>query len=274
MKMNGSIYSLIDPRDNKIKYIGQTRFKISKRYSEHLRNSTYAATNNYKVYRWINDLKSENLLPRIELIENVDFADLDKREMYWISIYSKELNNMTVGGCGVNTIDKRIFTEEHKQKIGNSCRAEKHYNYGKKAHNIRPIYQFKIDDNVPLNEYKSITEASKNTNVNSNAIVFCLRGRRNSAGEFIWIYKEEYDNDNSIINDKIKMAKNNPSNIRKSIIIKKINIENNDIIETYNSIKEAARLNNTSDAALIFTCRKSLTHIYRGHKWLIETNEL
>ena len=44
----------------------------------------------------------------------------------------------------------------------------------------------------------------------------------------------------------------------------------NEIIDTYLSIKEAARLNNTSDVALYYTIHKNKTHIFKNYKWVCE----
>ena len=50
------------------------------------------------------------------------------------------------------------------------------------------------------------------------------------------------------------------------------NIETNEIINTFISIREAARLLKTSDTAIKHACCKSETHIYRNFKW--ELNKL
>jgi len=261
--MKGIIYSLRDPRDSKIKYIGQTRFSINKRYKEHLRNCKYYTTKNHNVYRWINELVNLDLNPIIDIVEKIDITLLDEREKYWISYYD-DLKNMTVGGTGIKYINKREFSETHKKKIGDSCRGEKHYNYNKPASNIKPILMFSIDGKFE-NEFSSIKMASNYTKILTSAISNCLTGKRNSSGEHIWMYKNKYDD--KILFEKIVKCNKHPSNKNKSIKISKINVISNEVIETYESYKEAARINNTSDAALIYACNKSKTHVYRNYKW-------
>lgn len=270
--MKGFIYLLKDPRDNKIKYIGQTRFNLNKRYNEHLRNSKYLATKNYNVYCWINDLKNNNILPIIEKIEEIDVNLLNEREKYWILYHGNELKNMTKGGDGIKYINKRPFSVEHRKKIGNSCRGDKHYAYGKPAHNIKSIYQFDIKNGQLLNEYSSIKEAFLKTKILSAGISLCLVGKRNSAGNYIWIYKKEYDDNKNILFEKLNNCKLHLSNTMKSIKVNQINIKTNEIINTFTSIREAARSFETSDATIKYMCDKSKTHIYKNYKWEIKTD--
>lgn len=267
--MKGFIYSLKDPRDGKIKYIGQTRFNLNKRYNEHLRNSKYQATKNYNVYCWINELKNNNLLPIIDEIEKIDVILLNEREKYWISVYGDTLKNMTIGGDGIKYIKKRKFSESHRKKIGESCKGDKHYAYGKQAHNIKGVYKFDIKTGILLNEYNSIKEAHIKTNISHSGISNCLHNRRNSAGNYIWIYKEEYDNNKKIIIEKLNKCKLHLSNKMKSIKINQIDLINNNIINTFESIREAARRFKTSDTAIRYACFSSKTHIYKNYKWTV-----
>jgi hypothetical protein len=267
--MIGYIYSLTDPRDNQIKYIGQTRFTIKKRYREHLRNCKYDATKNHSVYSWINELLDLEMQPIINIVEIIDVNFLNEREKFWISQYSNNLKNMTSGGDGIKFINKRPFSNEHRKKIGDSCRGDKHYRFGKSAHNIRSIYQFDLIDGRLLNEFKSIKEAVKKTGISQPSISFCLTGERNSGGNFIWIYKEAYDNNKLILEEKQRKAKEKPSNKYRSIKIAKIDIISNDIIEIYDSMRMAARKNNTTDSAIRYACDESKTHIYKNFKWKI-----
>lgn len=268
--MKGFIYSLKDPRDGKIKYIGQTRFNLNKRYKEHLRNSNYQSTKNHNIYCWINELKSNDLLPIIEEIECVELSLLNEREKYWILQHNGELKNMTVGGDGIKFIEKRKFSEIHRKKIGESCRGNKHYAYGKQAHNIKPIYQFNINNGTLLGEYSSIKEASIKTKILIAGISNCLVGKRNSAGNYIWIYKEDYDKNKNIIYRKLNNIKKHLPNKMKSISINQLDVETNNIINTFISIREAARFHNTSDSTIKYVCTKSKTHIYKNFKWEIK----
>jgi len=50
-------------------------------------------------------------------------------------------------------------------------------------------------DNIFIKEWNSVSEASKNLNINSSSISACCRGDKkySHAGKFKWMYKEDYD---------------------------------------------------------------------------------
>lgn len=57
----------------------------------------------------------------------------------------------------------------------------------------------------------------------------------------------------------------------KSIKINQIDLVGNNIINTFESIREAAKELKTSDTAIRYACFNSSTHIYKNYKW--STNE-
>ena len=264
--MDGYIYGLIDPRNDKIKYVGQTKWTLNKRYCEHLRNAKYKKTKYLNLYMWINKLKNIDLLPIIKKIENVDVEFLNEREKYWISYYGKQLINVTKGGAGINFIEKRKFTKEHRKKIGDSCRGKKHYRYGKSAHNIESICKLSKKTGKIIKKYLSIKDAYIDTNVKQSAISSCLSNNRNSAGGFIWIRKCDVNN-NILIKNKINLCTKYPTNEERSIKVEKYDILTNKLLKKYKSFKEAGRDNNSSDSTIIAGCRKNKGNISLGFKW-------
>lgn len=114
--MNGKIYKLIDPRDNSIKYIGQTVQKLSTRYKSHIYDSLIL-NEKYKKCTWIRKLAKLNLLPIIELVEEIDKVDLNNRERYWIKYYKElgaTLTNSTDGGN-----DMCIKIKKYRERVCN-----------------------------------------------------------------------------------------------------------------------------------------------------------
>lgn len=89
------IYALIDPRDNTIKYIGQTEQTIFKRLSQHI-YYTPKQFNKYneKKYNWIQELKKEGLEPDIKVLYNVGSVakDADYFEYLFCFYYKYILN--------------------------------------------------------------------------------------------------------------------------------------------------------------------------------------
>lgn len=91
------VYTLTDPRDNLVKYIGVTK-RPKRRFYEHITNNE----NNLKS-TWIKKLKSHNLLPIYEELDITDIDNFSYVERYWISQFKSwgfDLKNMTEGGEG------------------------------------------------------------------------------------------------------------------------------------------------------------------------------
>ena len=57
---------------------------------------------------------------------------------------------------------------------------------------IKPVVQLSLDGDF-INEYSSISEAEKNTNIDNRAISAVCKNKRRTTGGFRWMYKEDYD---------------------------------------------------------------------------------
>lgn len=93
------IYTLTDPRDGLIKYVGYTTKTLEKRLTGHLNPATLK--NKSKKNSWIKSLKKQRLIPIIELIDEV--KDYNFWECHYISLYKSwgfPLTNGTPGGDG------------------------------------------------------------------------------------------------------------------------------------------------------------------------------
>ncbi len=100
--------------------------------SNYGRNST-RFYNAIRKYGW-ETFKYSRLLECIDYSLEVVNEILNNEEINYISLYKEKgvfLYNMTSGG-GEGVVGY-IYTEEHKQKIGDSVRGEKNYWYGKKG---------------------------------------------------------------------------------------------------------------------------------------------
>lgn len=78
--MNIHIYGLIDPRDNRIKYIGQT-VDLERRYKEHC--AMYGETAKDV---WIAEMAALGLKPGLVHLETVDGTEANFREQWWIEL--------------------------------------------------------------------------------------------------------------------------------------------------------------------------------------------
>lgn len=94
-----TIYVLIDPRDNEIRYVGKTNQKLRSRLLKHLRDKNRGHRHN-----WIAKLQRFGLQPRIEKLQEVPCGCSASAEIYWIAYFRSlgcNLVNDTDGGEGM-----------------------------------------------------------------------------------------------------------------------------------------------------------------------------
>ena len=108
-------------------------------------------------------------------------------------------------------------------------------------YNARSIVQLDLECNF-INKFKTISEASRSTNTNRTSINATLAHKRNTAGGFIWLYKEEYDE--LVSNNKLKETLLSP----KHPIVQ--TDRDGNFIKEWNSMEEAAENLNVSAAII------------------------
>jgi len=129
---------------------------------------------------------------------------LKKQEIHWIQkLNTKAPNgyNLTDGGDGVLNP-----TEEVRTKISEKLKllvGEKHPHWGMTRTDETKLKMRNAQLGIPvsleakkkithliINEYHSIQEASRKTNIAASGICKCCKGELKTAGKFIWKYKE------------------------------------------------------------------------------------
>lgn len=121
--MKGYIYGLIDPRDEQIKYIGQTIKRVEERLREHIKY----VRNNPKVTNkrttWIRKLDELKLIPKCIILEEVEFDnyfEFDFWESFYIQLFLQwgfELKNGTTGGkSGRFTAKRNPMSDDQKER--------------------------------------------------------------------------------------------------------------------------------------------------------------
>lgn len=86
------IYTLVDPRDNAIRYVGQT-YTPRTRVMGHMADARNGTVNPAK-NAWLNELAQNNLLPRMDIIEETTEDLVSAREVYWIAEMIRRGNNL------------------------------------------------------------------------------------------------------------------------------------------------------------------------------------
>ena len=75
------VYSLIDPRTDRIRYVGQTNNPL-RRYNEHVKSTEFTSKG-----KWVQELRDLGLKPRIVLLDEVDSQkDVNIQEYRWMYI--------------------------------------------------------------------------------------------------------------------------------------------------------------------------------------------
>lgn len=137
--------------------------------------------------------------------------ELESELMKWYDSVENGYNSSEYGSGNYER------TDETKKKISESKIGEKNPNFGKhfseehkkklsealSGHEVSEETRKKISENIPskqvlqfskngefIAEYPSIKEASRQTGCYQQHICKCCKGKRKSAGGFIWKYKE------------------------------------------------------------------------------------
>ena len=119
MERTVKIYTLSHPLTNEVRYVGKTVESLEERLRKHL----LRCDNTHKC-KWIASLKRENLIPKIELLDECSLNDWHWLEKYWISqfkCWNFKLTNICEGGRGSDgykhsDATKRLMGEFHKGK--------------------------------------------------------------------------------------------------------------------------------------------------------------
>jgi hypothetical protein len=163
------IYVLKDPRNNKVRYVGQTTRPLKKRLRQHIaeKSSTYKCN-------WIQSLRRDGVKPIIALIQEVPYYD-DWRvwEAFWIKLYRDlgyRLVNATDGGEGATGYIPSIEAIEKTRRA-----------------NMRPIAQYTYEGKF-IGKWDSASTAGEKLGISRSAITACVNKRIKSSGGFLWRY--------------------------------------------------------------------------------------
>ena len=164
------IYTLKDPTDGLIKYIGKTK-DVEKRLKRHLSNWSLNSEPWTRKNKWLKWLKNSEMSPIIEILDTGNENNINDLEKYWIAqfkCWGFNLKNGTIGGDGVDWTGKK-----HKESTKKLLRC------GNK--NIKSIVLFDSEMN-PLKRFISVREAERMTGVKRQLLKFSCKGRGKAAG--------------------------------------------------------------------------------------------
>lgn len=170
------------------------------RFKVHLRESKYKRT---KKEKWIFSLIKKNEYPIIEILDNVE-GDGNFFEIYWIEqfkVWGFSLLNGTIGGDGSNGFKNKKHSKETLNKLKDI--SNEYFSKIENRQHISSLIRLKYKENPLFNSKKviqydlegnmlkktTINEAHKELNIPKSNITECCKGRRKTAGKFIWKYE-------------------------------------------------------------------------------------
>ena len=131
--MRGFIYKITNTINGK-SYIGQTIQNVKERFYQHCATKCSKAVSNMAIHRAIKKYGKSNFT--VEVIEEIDSANLNDRERYWIKCYNSYNNgyNSTKGGqdgckpfkdLDVESIIKEYNTGKSLRTLGTIFKVDK-----------------------------------------------------------------------------------------------------------------------------------------------------
>jgi hypothetical protein len=171
-----TVYSLINPIDNSIFYVGVTN-QPYKRYYSHLKEKK-----NEEKYSLIKSIRSSgyrlimNTLKEVECRELADFIEGEYIDLYKFN--GVKLLNRNNGGNKPPSQSGKKYTEEQK------------LNFFVKSTLKKTVYQLDKQGNK-IAEFNGVREACRLTGIDHRSISQVASGSkiRKSAGGFKWVYK-------------------------------------------------------------------------------------
>lgn len=215
------LYTLSDPITNEIRYVGKTTQSLNTRYSDHINTNGLRSKQNYKSRNWIKSLALKELLPKIEILDEVKAEYWEIEEKFYISYFrwlGFNLTNHQEGG-GSGNIGRHWKISKEKAERKNNFYLQRDIGY--KMYNLKGEY---------VKYFKNVSEISLYFNMSYSIADAKIRTKSLFNKDFIILPKEEGFDKKDLV--------------RKYRRIKIINEDNKILI--FNTQKECANYLNIS----------------------------
>jgi hypothetical protein len=241
------VYKVTNKVNDKI-YIGQS-IDIERRWNQHKYGKGSLLLRNA-----IRKYGLENF--SFEIIEKFEIESKDElinilleAEQKWLNFY-KSYNNES--GYNLNRLSKPNHTKKRDEDFRKKISIIKIEN----NHCGKGVIQYDHNGKVVKN-WKSAAQIERELKLKAENISACCLGKQKTCGGYIWVFEENGIDEDFIIS---RLNKHRP---RKKI--HKLSIAGV-VVDTYNSIAEAAKSVNGNSANITHVC-KGRHKSYRGFKW-------
>lgn len=228
--MKSGIY-MIMTTSNRKKYIGSS-VNINRRFSEHKLELMRNKHCNSYLQNSFNKYGEENF--QFSVLELCDEELLTERENHWCTIFNT--HNKSNGYNLAPIVRNGKFSIEHRKAMSDNCTIKKRVWLTDKNGNI-------------LNVFESRTEAAKIMNTQLSNVIFLLNGTSR-------IFNKSFMLWDSIYFTKSDIAKKLTSTRIKAKKVYQFN-EQRELVNTFNSLKEAVSLTGVKVINAILTGRRS-----------------
>lgn len=283
--MVSGIYMIKNLINEKV-YIGKS-INVPCRLNQHKRELRRNVHHNKYLQRSWNKYGENNFV--FTEIEVCDESILNQKEMYYISKYKSNISdygfNLTIGGDGslglkhTEESKKKIsevqigkkLTDEHKKRISESHKGKTPKNINmileRNKKIARPIVQIKIEDES-ISFWDSIQECARNTGILATNIVKCLKGIYKTCGNSIFLYKDDFENNDIILSESIT-KRTTKKKTTKEVVQLSLDLE---LIAEYSSMKELEDIGFTRQS--IWQACGNKIDSYKGYKWMYKDDYL
>lgn len=192
------------------------------------------AADNFAIHKALRKYGIENF--HFSIVEECSALELDDKEKYWIAFYNsfKQGYNMTEGGSNQVGQSKAIA-----------------------------INQYSLDGTY-IQSFQSIIDADRILKISSSDIVQVCKGKRSHAGGYLWRYSSEVPAKENIVPLEDINYKIRP--------VSQYTLQGK-LLRTYNSITEAAEINNFKPSTICQNCSKRLKTAY-GYIWAYKEDKI
>lgn len=186
------VYSLSDPRNGSVKYIGITS-NPKRRLEKHLSYKKINLKSN-----WIKSLLNSGVSPIMTLVDSSNTREeINEKEKFWIVKYREwgcDLKNMTDGGDGGNTFGGRKHTQLSKDKISIANKGRKRDLNYLNENKRKKVEQICPDTKKVINVFASVVEAHQKTSASKTNIARFASGNIKPTVKKVGGYEWRYCN--------------------------------------------------------------------------------